>query len=220
MTKICNICNTEKALSEFNKNKSYKDGYVAICKSCRNSRRRELRAQNLDAYNKVGRANYYKYRDTILEQRKKKYISNAEEIKSKVKEYRKTEQHKVCRRKYESLYQKTRMLEDPQYRMRTILRGRVGKFLTGEYKRGKAVEEVGCSIAEFKKHLEAKFKDGMTWDNYGKNGWELDHIIPLIDFDLTDEVQYKKAAHYSNIQPLWNKENLAKGASNITDEGK
>lgn len=29
------------------------------------------------------------------------------------------------------------------------------------------------TIDELKKHLEAQFKIGMTWDNYGKDGWEI-----------------------------------------------
>lgn len=35
--KICNKCKQEKPLSEFNKNKSYKDGLDCYCKECRKS---------------------------------------------------------------------------------------------------------------------------------------------------------------------------------------
>lgn len=62
------------------------------------------------------------------------------------------------------------------------------------------------------KHLEAKFAPGMTWDNYGVDGWHIDHIMPLAAFDLTDEQQRQQACHYTNLQPLWAAENLAKGA--------
>lgn len=50
----------------------------------------------------------------------------------------------------------------------------------------------------------------MSWENYGKNGWHLDHIIPLSAFDLTDPEQLKIACHYTNIQPLWARDNLVK----------
>jgi len=59
-------------------------------------------------------------------------------------------------------------------------------------------------------HLESKFQEGMSWENYGKNGWHLDHIIPLSAFDLTDPEQLKIACHYTNIQPLWARDNLVK----------
>jgi len=50
----------------------------------------------------------------------------------------------------------------------------------------------------------------MSWDNYGYYGWHVDHIIPLSAFDLTDPIQFKKAMYYTNLQPLWMEENLAK----------
>jgi hypothetical protein len=60
------------------------------------------------------------------------------------------------------------------------------------------------------KHLEKQFKNGMTWENRGFNGWHIDHIIPISSFDLTDIEQQKICFHYSNLQPLWAKENILK----------
>jgi hypothetical protein len=66
-------------------------------------------------------------------------------------------------------------------------------------------------------HIESFFYDRatgekMTWGNYGFWGWHIDHIKPLASFDLTDVGQFRAACHYTNLQPLWAKENLAKGA--------
>ena len=63
------------------------------------------------------------------------------------------------------------------------------------------------------KHLESKFKEGMSWDNYGKGGWEIDHIYPLSRFDIKskEDPNFKKAWALSNLQPLWKQENIRKG---------
>jgi len=33
---------------------------------------------------------------------------------------------------------------------------------------------------------------------------------PLAEFDLTDPVEFKKACHYTNLQPLWAYDNFTK----------
>ena len=53
----------------------------------------------------------------------------------------------------------------------------------------------------------------MTWENYGRMGWHMDHIIPLANFDLTDRQQFLEACHYTNLQPLWWQENLMKSSN-------
>jgi hypothetical protein len=48
----------------------------------------------------------------------------------------------------------------------------------------------------------------MSWDNYGIAGWHIDHIKPCCTFDLTDLEQQKQCFHYTNLRPLWAKDNL------------
>jgi hypothetical protein len=79
-------------------------------------------------------------------------------------------------------------------------------------KTGSAVRDLGCTISELKKHLESKFQLGMTWGNRGKE-WHIDHIIPLAQFNLQDRQQFLIACHYTNLQPLWAKDNIVKGKS-------
>jgi hypothetical protein len=75
-----------------------------------------------------------------------------------------------------------------------------------------AVRDLGCSVENLRLHLEALFTSGMSWDNYGRGGWEIDHITPLSAFDLTDPAQALRAVHFTNLQPLWAAENLSKRA--------
>jgi len=69
---------------------------------------------------------------------------------------------------------------------------------------------VGCTPKELAAHLESKFLPGMTWGNRTVNGWHIDHVIPVSKFDLSDPVQQEAAFHYTNLQPMWAKDNRAK----------
>src|SRR5258708_6680707 len=51
--------------------------------------------------------------------------------------------------------------------------------------------------------LEIQFKPGMTWENYGRHGWHVDHIRPCNSFDLSDQTELRKCFHFTNLQPLW-----------------
>lgn len=70
-------------------------------------------------------------------------------------------------------------------------------------------EIIGCSIADFKAHLERQFTEGMNWLNLGS--WEIDHILPVTAFgDLSDPVAQRFAFNYRNCRPLWETENKSK----------
>lgn len=104
----------------------------------------------------------------------------------------------------------TKRLEKVEHRIKSRLRSRLRDAIKNNQKSGSAVRDLGCSIAEFKLYIESKFQPGMGWDNWSVSGWHLDHIEPLDKFDLTDPEQLKKACHYTNLQPLWAKDNLTK----------
>lgn len=109
---------------------------------------------------------------------------------------------------------------DPQVKLKNILRSRMGTAVRAAkaHKVGSAVKDLGCTIGEFKEYLESLFQPGMNWENYGKNGWHMDHIIPLASFDLSNREQFLKACHYTNIQPLWWLDNISKGSKVPDDE--
>ena len=80
-----------------------------------------------------------------------------------------------------------------------------------ETKETSSTDLLGCSTKHARQHLESQFTKGMTWENHGVRGWHIDHIIPCDSFDLSDINQKKQCFHYTNLQPLWYKENLSKG---------
>lgn len=63
-----------------------------------------------------------------------------------------------------------------------------------------AWEFIGCNVVELQTHVEGMFRDGIGWHN--REQWDLDHIRPLCEFDLTDIQQVKQCLHYSNVQIL------------------
>jgi hypothetical protein len=72
---------------------------------------------------------------------------------------------------------------------------------------------LGCTPDELMNYLEDRFVGGMTWENYGLKGWHIDHIRPCSSFDLTKEDQQRECFHFTNLQPLWAKDNLRKSGS-------
>jgi len=104
------------------------------------------------------------------------------------------------------------MEKDINYRLIRLLRGRTSEALRRNSKAGHTRELLGCSIQELKLYLESKFQPGMTWENHGTFGWHIDHVKPCASFDLSDAREQEKCFHYTNMQPLWAKENLSKGS--------
>lgn len=79
---------------------------------------------------------------------------------------------------------------------------------------------VPYSSTQLRHHLEGLFKPGMSWKNYGRRGWHIDHIKALSTFKFFTEhgklkiVEVRKAMALSNLQPLWAKDNISKGGIN------
>lgn len=139
------------------------------------------------------------------EENKEWYKLNKEIVSRQHKEYFQRTKHKRnVKRKW--LYQ-----NDIVYRLRHILRARFHGFLKLKNlkKQISVIKLVGCSGEQLQKYLEFKFKNGMTWENYGKFGWHIDHIIPLSS--TTNQEDMERLCHYTNLQPLWWYENISKG---------
>ncbi len=125
------------------------------------------------------------------------------------KDYRQT--YRTKHKERLSLEEKNRRATDKNHALKKNLRCRIYLAVRGYNKSASTMELIGCSIQKLKQHLESKFTTGMSWDNYGK--WHIDHIRPCCSFDLVSSEQQKECFHYTNLQPLWGRENLSKGGS-------
>lgn len=77
----------------------------------------------------------------------------------------------------------------------------------------KTFDLLGYSPSQLMRHLESHFLPGMTWENYGRGGWHVDHRIPLsaFNYESPDHQDFKRAWALENLQPMWEAENLSKG---------
>jgi hypothetical protein len=76
-------------------------------------------------------------------------------------------------------------------------------------KTARCYQYIGCSPGFLRNHLESLFRPGMSWENYGK--WHVDHIVPLSWWDIGNHPEHLfEASHYSNLQPMWARENRTK----------
>ncbi len=178
-------------------------------------------------------ANYYQKNKSRLDQKRRDYIrlnrkriatslalyyqKNKEKLKERSNAYRQS--HKKERNVYlekrravNNARRRTRFREDIKYKLACVLRARLTWSVKANQRSGVAIRNLGCSIEDLKKHLEGKFTSKMSWSNYNYRGWHIDHIKPLVSFDLTDPEQLKEACHYTNLQPMWGVENISKGA--------
>lgn len=100
-----------------------------------------------------------------------------------------------------------------QFKLRTFMMNAINKKLTKysvDDQDAMLIETLGYSIKDLKLSIESKFKDGMTWDNYGL--WHIDHVRPesWYSYKSVEDDEFKKCWCIENLQPMWAKENIDK----------
>ena len=205
-TKKCPKCGRELPLDQFYKVrfKSGNAGYSSWCRCC-----------SREATARWARNNSEKVRVAAIRWKK----NNPEKVK--IIKARSEKNNLTAKRKggarwrqnhpeYKAAYLRKRRINKPGFKMMENIRRAMNLALKNNTKVGHTTELLGCSIEELRDYLERLFLPGMTWGNYGKDGWHIDHIIPLSYFDMSNPEQQKRAWHYTNLQPLWAKDNIRK----------
>jgi hypothetical protein len=175
-------------------------------------KKKEYREKNKSLIREKKRIYREKNAKRIKEKKRQYHLANAEKIRKKVRDYYKN--HKKERLEYWRLYQNHRQNTDIEYKILCQMRTRLNFILKnrGAKKVDHTITILGCSIRDFIRHIESKFLTGMTWDNYGKMGWHIDHIKPCATFDLTRPEDQRICFNYRNLQPLWGIDNLRKNS--------
>jgi hypothetical protein len=73
------------------------------------------------------------------------------------------------------------------------------------------VSYIGMNMIEYRIYIQHMFQPDMNWSNYLKY-WNIDHIVPLCHFDLTNENDKKLAFHAYNTIPMYSRDNKLKGS--------
>lgn len=188
--KKCCTCKILKELNEFCKDNKQRDKLNLTCRSCIKISR--------DKYKHKHIAQKKTYREKNKGHKAEYDLIYREQNKEKIK------QHKI---NWE-LKNKNNII----HRIKRNLRRRIHHVIKDNCKSDHTMNLLGCSVEEFKSYLESKFHSGMTWNNYGlgKDKWHIDHIRPCCDFDLSKPEEQKICFHYTNMQPLWETDNLKK----------
>ena len=148
-------------------------------------------------------------KEKIAESQKKKYQRSKAEVCAQKKVYYQVNKKELNARQTQR--NRLRRQNNPTYKLICNLRRRLHTALSGQCKTAESLNLLGGAPEDLRKHLEEQFTDGMSWENYGMRGWHVDHIKPCAKFDLTKEAEQRRCFHYSNLQPLWAADNLAKG---------
>ena len=184
--------------------------------------------RNREKYNEYMRK-YYSLPENKIKKRlmDKKYREN-NKLKKRLtdKKYREKNKKKIAKNKkkyaqlnkekikiYKNNWYNNKLKNDIEFRILRRIRNRIYYALIKQ-RNIRKIESftslVGTNKENLWKHLESTFKSGMTKENYGK--WHIDHIKPCAAFNLIDIKEQRKCFHYTNLQALWAKENLSKGA--------
>jgi hypothetical protein len=202
MEKNCTKCGLTKNVDDFPSCAECKDGFRNQCKDCVRERISQWRIDNPDYHKEwVG-----KNKESDKLRKQIHYELNREKYIQQSTDYRKNNKDRVNQVVRD--YRKKRFTEDEVFKMTFNVRKRVRDILKlkGELKKDATFELIGCSPKELVQHLQTQFTNGMSWENYGE--WHIDHIIPLSSAKTIDDI--KRLCHYTNLQPLWAKDNLKK----------
>lgn len=172
--------------------------------------KKDKKLEDLEAFSRSRRQYYQDNKAHMQEMDKKRYYRNfkrrretrnkqSRELRAKRKKEKKPSSEAI-RCKYDYAYLLYRRLYKSAY-------GGLRKL--GLTVPNNVMVLIGCTRVQFKEYFESKFTDDMSWTRI--NEIHIDHIRPVISFDLRDIMQLKACFHYTNLQPLWAKDNILKG---------
>ena len=169
------------------------------CKQCQIAKNKQYYKHNRETC----LAKAKQYRDDHLDEARQYRVDHRERINELARERYATEEGKLK--------------GDTRRLLRALYRGE----LTPE--RLKEAERlVGCTRAQYCKHINRQFKPGMSESNYGQGEgtWSQDHVIPFHAFQGELKKHLRILCWHKNVQPLWQPEQNVKAGSRFKESEK
>lgn len=153
--------------------------------------------------------------------------NNKEKIKEYKKDYSSKPENKIKKANYNKLwvennkekykkrrreYEKRRKEENPLYRLKSTIVGLISSSFSRNKKSLKKSEKtekiLGCTIEFFIDYILNYNGQQFLANDFGITGFHIDHIIPISLAKTEEEVI--KLCHYTNLRPLYYKDNIEK----------
>ncbi len=195
--KSCVKCGIEKSNGGF---RTYSNGTCSnTCKSCLNEMDK-LRKKNLRK----------KHLETAIF---KCCLCNVDKTLNQFAKLKKNYKKKVCLNCYPTFLKAEKnqwcvneRKSNINYRIKKSLAARLRTVL---HKKTTTMSYIGCPIQYLREWFEYVFTPEMNWENYGTY-WQIDHIIPVDLFDLTNEKEKMICWNWTNLAPLEKSTNCSK----------
>lgn len=202
-TKQCSKCHEHRTKDSFSKDRRTNDSLQKWCNPCLKDYRVATKAHRSEWHAQYHLAN----KDKLVEKYGAYYAANKAVLAEKrcVNKPRRRE------------LTKTRRQTDPEWKLQNNIRTRIYRALKSSRKSAPSLELLGIPLVVCRQWLEYLFEPGMSWENYGI-GWHIDHILPVSRFEMSDPSQQRICFAWTNLQPKWKRDNLAKSAAIVPHE--
>ena len=123
-------------------------------------------------------------------------------------------------REHKNEWKRNRLKMNPYLRLVANMRSGMSSALQGRYKSAATMKIIGCTVEELFEHLEScsSWEPWMTRENYGRGGWDADHIIAISQWDKDCPLQFVLCWDKSNLQPMEHIANIKKGNKIISED--
>ena len=230
--KNCAGCGVEKTPENTGKDIHLKGGLSSYCRICKNrrgrksyecirvglnKRRLDKRKGNREADRKWQKEWRAKNKDRIKEINKLRRLRNPEKVRAEsAKSQRKNRAHRNAYKRKWREENKERIKDTMPINQKIcmVIAASIRNCLYGKKKGQHWETVVGYTLVKLMKHLEKLFEPDMSWENYGKYGWHIDHKIPIsaFNFETPNDLDFKRCWALKNLQPLEAKKNQSKSA--------